>query len=95
MLANSKKHYKEGQTPDNVLPLGVKYNSENNTYYGEITFTGADEPIPLSEWATPEEAFAEYKVMKQADIMRVVAGYKAKIPEYIYKKFFEVEVKPY
>lgn len=95
LLANSKKHYEKGQTPDNVLPLGVRYNSENNTYYAEIQFTGTDEQIPLSEWATPEEAFAEYKVMKQADIMRVVAEYKAKIPEYIYKKFFEVEVKPY
>lgn len=33
--------------------------------------------------------------MKKADILKVVAGYKAKIPEDIYKKFLTVEVKPY
>ena len=26
MLANSKKHYAERETPDNVLPLGVHYS---------------------------------------------------------------------
>lgn len=95
LLANSKKHYKEGQTPDNVLPLGIRYNSKKEKYYGEITFTGAEDTTPLSEWDTPEEAFAEYKMMKQADILRVAAEYKKKIPEYIYKKFLTVEVKPY
>ena len=95
LLANSKKHYEKGQTPDDVLPLGVRYNSKKAKYYAEITFTGGDKIIPLSEWNTPEEAFAEYKMMKQADILRVVAEYKQKIPEYIYKKFLTVEVKPY
>lgn len=95
LLANSKKHYKEGQTKDNVLPLGVRYSSKTNKYYGEIQFTGSEECRKLSEWDTAEEAFAEYKVMKQADIMTVVAKYKDKIPEYIYKKFFTVDVKPY
>lgn len=95
LLANSRKHYREGQTPKNTLPLGVMYNSKTNKYQAEITFTGAEETIPLLEWDTPEEAFAEYKKMKQADILRVVAGYKPNIPDYIYKRFFEVEVKPY
>ena len=44
---------------------------------------------------TPEEAFAEYKVMKQADILIVAAKYKEKIPQYIYKKLLTIEVKPY
>lgn len=95
LLANSKKHYEKGQTPENVLPLGVRYNSKKNKYYGEITFSGAEDTILLSEWNTPEEAFAEYKMMKQADILKVVAEYKQRIPEYIYKKFLAVEVKPY
>lgn len=95
LLANSKKHYKEGQTPENSLPFGVRYNNKNNKYYGEIQFTGTDRPITLSEWDTPEEAFAEYKMMKQADILTTVARYKEKIPDYIYKKFLTVEVKPY
>lgn len=95
MLANAKKHYEEGETPENVLPLGVRYNSKTNKYYGEITFTGAEKPIPLSEWDTPEEAFAEYKIMKQADICRVSAMYKESIPDYIYDRLLKVEVKPY
>lgn len=95
LLANSKKHYEEGQTPDDVLPLGVRYNSKTNKYYGEIQFTGTDRQISLSEWDTPEEAFAEYKMMKQADILLVVAKYKESIPDYIYDRFLTVEVKPY
>ena len=95
LLANSKKHYEEGQTPENSLPLGVRYNSKTNKYYGEIQFTGTDRQISLSEWDTPEEAFAEYKIMKQADILLVVAKYKESIPDYIYDRFLTVEVKPY
>lgn len=95
LLANRKKHYEEGETKENTLPLGVRYNSKTKQYYGEITFTGTDEPKRLSEWDTPEEAFTEYKVMKQADILIVAAKYKEKIPQYIYKKLLTVEVKPY
>ena len=95
LLANSKKHYEKGQTPENSLPLGVRYNSKTNKYYGEIQFTGTDRQISLSEWDTPEEAFAEYKIMKQADILLVVAKYKESIPDYIYDRFLTVEVKPY
>ncbi len=95
LLANSKKHYKEGQTPENTLPLGVRYNDKTGKYHAEITFTGTERTIPLSEWDTPEDAFAEYKIMKQADILLVVAKYKEHIPDYIYDKFLKVEVKPY
>lgn len=95
LLANSKKHYKEGETPENTLPLGVRYNSKTNKYYAEIKFTFFDKTIPLSECDTPEEAFAEYKIMKQADILMVAARYKESIPDYIYDKLLTVEVKPY
>jgi len=95
MLANSKKPYFKGKTEENSLPLGVRYNSKLKKYYGEITFTGTEKPIPLSYYDTPEEAFAEYKVMKQADICRVSAMYKESIPDYIYDRLLKVEVKPY
>ena len=95
LLANSKKHYKDGETPDNVLPLGVRYSSRAGKYYGEITFTGAENTVMLSEWDTPEEAFAEYKRMKQADILIVAAKYKEKVPGYIYDALLKVEVEPY
>lgn len=95
LLANAKKHYKEGETPDNVLPLGVRYNGKTRKYTSEIMFTGAEKPIPLSEWDTAEEAFEEYKVLKRADILVVAAKYKNSIPDYIYDRLLMVEVKPY
>lgn len=95
LLTNCKKHYFEGKTEENSLPLGVKYSGKKKKYYGVIQFTGTEKPIQLSEWDTPEEAFEEYKMMKQADILRVVAEYKESIPGYIYRRLLEVEVKPY
>lgn len=95
LLANAKKHYKEGETPDNVLPLGVRYNGKTRKYTSEITFTGAEKPIPLSEWDAAEEAFEEYKVLKRADVLVVAAKYKNSIPDYIYDRLLMVEVKPY
>ena len=81
--------------PDNVLPLGVSYNSKTGKYTGSIQFTGAEKPIPLSEWDTEEEAFEEYRVLKRADILIVAAKYKNSIPDYIYDRLLTVEVKPY
>ena len=95
LLANSKKHYADGETQKNTLPLGVRYNNGTNKYYGEIKFTFMEKTITLSEWDTPEEAFEEYKIMKQADILMVAAGYKEIIPNYIYDKLLKVKVKPY
>lgn len=95
LLANCKKHYKEGETPDNVLPLGVSYNGKTGKYTSSIQFTGAEKPIPLSEWDTAEEAFEEYKVLKKADILIMAAKYKENIPDYIYNRLLKVEVKPY
>ena len=95
LLANAKKHYEEGETPENVLPLGVRYNGKTGKYTSEITFTGAEKPTPLSEWDTAEEAFEEYKIMKKADILMVAAKYKESIPDYIYEVSLKVEIKPY
>lgn len=95
LLTNCKKPYKEGQTPDNVLPLGIKYNKHTGKYYGVICFASIQKKVQLSEWDTAEEAFEEYKVVKQADILMMAAMYKESIPNYIYEKLLEVEVKPY
>lgn len=95
LLVNCKNHYSEGQTEENTLPLGVSYSAKKKKYYSVITFSGTEEPIKLSEWDTPEEAFAEYKAMKQADILIAAAEYKDKIPDYIYIQLLKIEVKPY
>lgn len=95
LLTNCKKPYKVGQTPDNTLPLGVMYNSKTGKYRSKIIFTGTEKAIFLSEYDTKEEAFNEYKKMKQADICIVAAKYKNVIPEYIYKALLEVEVEMY
>ena len=93
LIVNCKKSYLKEQTREDVLPLGVR--KTKNGYRGEIMLTGTNEVLLLSEWNTPEEAFAEYKVMKQADIKLIALKYKDKIPEYIYSKLLEIEVKPY
>ena len=93
LIVNCKKSYLEGQTADDVLPLGVRRTRDG--YSGVITFTGTNDTITLSEWATPEEAFAEYKVMKKADIYMTAARYKDKIPDYIYNKLLTIDVKAY
>ena len=93
LIVNCKKHYYEDGQEDDILPLGVRQN--HGLYYGEITFTGTTKTIRLSDWNTPEEAFAEYKLMKQADILLVAARYKEKIPDYIYDGLLKLEVKPY
>ena len=95
LLTNCKKRYKDGDTPDDILPLGVRYSKKSGKYFSMIAFTGTDKQVLLSEWNTKEEAFAEYKTMKQADILVVAAKYKGSIPDYIYKKLLEVDVKPY
>ena len=95
LLANSKKHYAEGETPDSVLPLGVYYSGRTGKYFSKITFTGSEQQITLSGWDTPEESFAEYKMMKKADILMMAAKYKEQIPDCIYDKLLKVEVQPY
>lgn len=96
LLTNCKKHYFNDSNKDEgeLLPLGVN-KGKNNRYYGKICFAGDTKSIALSSWETPEEAFAEYKLMKQADILRVVAKYKSVIPDYIYNALLKVEVKPW
>ena len=94
LLSNCKKHYYKETTTENLLPFGVKSNAENK-YYGEITLSGTDKRIRLSEWNTPEEAFEEYKIFKEADMRIAVLKYKDRIPDYIYKKFLTVEIQPY
>lgn len=96
LLANSKKHYfKECVSQDKVLPLGVQYSRGTGKYYGEISFSVTQKVIKLSEWDTAEEAFEEYKLMKQADILMMAAKYKELVPDYIYDALLKVEVKPY
>lgn len=95
LLSNCKKHYRENQTADTVLPMGIRYNGKDKKYYGEITLSGTGNTVKLTEWDSLEDAFAEYKVVKKADVIVAVTRYKEVIPEYIYKKFFDIEINPY
>ncbi|MCD8018701.1 MAG: hypothetical protein LUF92_03695 [Clostridiales bacterium] len=90
MLSNCHKRY---INPSNDLPLAV--SKSDGKYHATITFMRSNKAIRLSDWDTPEEAFAEYKLMKESDICIMAAYYKDKIPDYIYRKLLVVEVKPY
>ena len=96
MLSNCKKHrIGKWNTAKMNLPLGVRYDSNMNMYYGEIKPFGHDEVIRLSYWDTPEEAFEEYKRHKQADILIMADKYKNKVPKKVYDALLRVEVRPY
>ena len=94
MLSNCKKHKVKWKSSLN-LPLGVRYDSKMKMYYGEIKPFGHDEIIKLSYWETPEQAFEEYKIHKQADILIMADKYKNKVPRKVYEALLKVEVKPY
>ena len=98
MLSNSKKHRapkKYGRYVRYVdLPYGVKYDEKREKYFGRIKPFGHDETIDLSYWETAEEAFAEYKRVKEADILLAAVKYKNKIPKKVYDALLRVEVKP-
>lgn len=96
MLSNCKKHRLPKWKKSRMnLPLGVRYDSSKNMYYGEIKPFGYDEIVRLRDWNTPEEAFAEYKKHKQADILIMADKYKNYIPKKIYDALLKVDVKPY
>lgn len=96
MLSNCRKH-RTGKWRNSKmdLPLGVRYDSKMNMYYGEIKPYGHDEVVRLSYWETPEEAFTEYKRHKQADILIMADKYKNKVPKKVYDALLRYEVMPY
>lgn len=94
MLSNCKKHKNKWKSSLN-LPLGVRYDRAIKMYYGEFRTFGHDEVIRLSYWETPEQAFEEYKMHKQADILIMADKYKSKVPRKVYEALLKVEVKPY
>ncbi len=98
MLSNCVKHqsgirnkkYKD-------LPLGVRYDEHKNKYYGQIRMDNklGGELINLNYWNTPEEAFNEYKIHKQAYILMMADKYKNYIPKKIYDALLKYEVMPF
>ena len=92
MLSNCKR--KRIKSDDN-LPLGVCHDKKSNKYYGEITPCGQSGCIQLHNHDTVEEAFAEYKRFKQADVLLMAAKYKNRIPESVYEALLKYEVKPF
>lgn len=95
MLSNCKKHKAPKGVSSLNLPLGVRYNDKMEMYYGEFRPFGHDEVIKLSYWKTPQQAFEEYKIHKQADILIMADKYKNKVPRKVYDALLKVEVKPY
>ena len=96
MLSNCKKHkLPKWKVARMELPLGVRYDSGMEMYYGEIKPCGHDEVVRLSYWNTPEEAFEEYKRHKQADILIMADKYKNKVTKKVYDALLRYEVKPY
>lgn len=107
VLSNSKKSYSRdesifGRKPNNDLPLGVRYDSARNKYYGEVTMDKSlrddkktREPLKLRLRDTPEEAFADYKKHKEAYIIMLADKYMNWLPVNVYDALIDYEVEPY
>lgn len=74
------------------LPIGVELNTNNARKYNMyIRLNGRN--IKKSNFNSPEEAFAEYKRLKELEIKRVANEYKEKIPKRLYDAMLRYEVE--
>lgn len=94
-LASATKRIHGVSSSTLKLPIGVRYDECRKKYYASITPFKHDETIKLSYWDTPEEAFQEYKKIKEAEILILAVRYKNKIPSYIYDALTKYEVRPF
>lgn len=71
-----------GQAKRGKYPVGVHFDSERGKYRTSLNIDG--EKKKSGRWDTPEEAFAEYKNLKEAEILKMANKYKGKIPNRVY-----------
>lgn len=107
VLSNCKKPYSRdasvlGRKLNKDLPLGVRYDSVRNKYYGEVTMDKSlrddketREPLKLRYRDTPEEAFADYKKHKEAYIIMLADKYMDWLPVHIYDALIDYKVEPF
>lgn len=68
---------------ENGLPTGVMYSKKTDKFIATISIDKKNKTLGFFE--TPEEAFAEYKKHKEAEIIHTADIYKDVIPEQLYK----------
>lgn len=68
---------------ENGLPTGVMYSEKTGKYIAKTCIDKKKKTLGFFE--TPEEAFAEYKKHKEAEIIHTADIYKDVIPEQLYK----------
>ena len=78
-----------------VYAIGVDYDKAKNKFLARITPFGYDKTVKLHYWDTEEEAFQEYKLLKESDIRILALRYIDKIPDRIFDALIKYEVRPY
>lgn len=91
LISGCHKH----QDSDIYLPLGVNriITKERTKFRGVIGLDGKIQLLPLRN--TPMQAFNDYLLQKNAQLMRMAEQYKQYLPEHIYKALASYEVYPF
>lgn len=86
MMFVSKPYNKKYNTP-----IGVKYDKDRNKYLASMEVNGKNKF--LGRFNTPDDAFNAYKKAKEIHIKELANKYKEYMPNYIYQKLINYELK--
>lgn len=83
--------YMERDRKDEMLPVGVWFDTEQYEYRAELNVFGKSKK--LGRFDTVEEAFEKYKSYKTELIKSVAGSYREKIPEKVYNAMMNWEIE--
>ena len=84
LFINAKNHRGD-------CPVVVYKDSKNGKYRG--CFSVGGKRVKLKYWNTPEEAFTEYKTVKEKIIKEYAERYRGQIDEKVYNAMMEWEIE--
>ena len=74
-----------------AYPVGVYKDAEKNKFRG--CFSVGGKKMKLKYWDTPEEAFVEYKAVKEKIIKEYAERYRGQIDEKVYNAMMEWKIE--
>ena len=84
LFINAKNHRGD-------CPVGVYKDSKNGKYRG--CFSVGGKRVKLKYWNTPEEAFTEYKTVKEKIIKEYAERYRGRFDEKVYNTMMEWKIE--
>ena len=74
------------------LPVGVHVDNASNLYIVECHIK--KQCVRVGSYRDPMEAFRAYKEVKEKEIKRVAEEYKGRIPDLLYNRLMNYDIKP-